>query len=78
MLTKIVNGVVVQLTPEEETAQLAEWAAARVLIDSQEWLRNRIRAYPPIGEQFDKIFHEGLDGWKADIQAIKDLYPKPE
>ena len=27
MLTKIVNGIEVQLTAEEETAQLAEWAA---------------------------------------------------
>ena len=34
------------------------------------------QAYPPTGEQFDKIFHEGIDAWKADIQAIKDAHPK--
>ena len=33
-------------------------------------------AYPPIVEQLDKIYHEGLDAWKADIKAIKDKYPK--
>jgi len=33
-------------------------------------------AYPSSGEQFDKIFHEGVDAWKADIQAIKDAHPK--
>lgn len=36
----------------------------------------REKAYPPTGEQFDKIFHEGIDAWKADIQAIKDAHPK--
>ena len=33
-------------------------------------------AYTSSGEQFDKIFHEGVDAWKADIQAIKDAHPK--
>ena len=33
-------------------------------------------AYPSSGEQFDKIFHDGVDAWKADIQAIKDAHPK--
>lgn len=38
----------------------------------------RARAYPAIEEQLDKIFHEGFDAWKLEIQAIKDKYPKPE
>ena len=29
-----------------------------------------------IEEQLDNIFHNGVDAWKADIQAIKDKYPK--
>lgn len=33
--------------------------------------------YPPIKEQLDKIYHSGVDAWKADIKAIKDKYPKP-
>ena len=33
-------------------------------------------AYPPISEQLDYIFHNGLDVWKQQIQAIKDKYPK--
>lgn len=32
--------------------------------------------YPSIPDQLDKIFHSGIDAWKADIQAIKDKYPK--
>lgn len=37
----------------------------------------RVNAYPSIEDQLDKIFHEGVDAWKADIQAIKDAHPKP-
>ena len=34
------------------------------------------RQYPPMNEQLDNIFHNGVDAWKADIQAIKDATPK--
>ncbi len=36
----------------------------------------RKREYPSIVDQLDDIFHNGLDGWKANIQAIKDKHPK--
>ena len=33
--------------------------------------------YPPIGDQLDYIYHNGLDKWKADmIKPVKDKYPK--
>lgn len=32
--------------------------------------------YPEIGEQLDDIYHNGIDGWKSTIKAIKDKYPK--
>jgi len=28
-------------------------------------------------DQLDKIYHSGVNAWKADIKAIKDKYPKP-
>ena len=36
--------------------------------------------YPPIGDQLDALFHAGLfpDDLAAQIQAVKDAYPKPE
>ena len=34
--------------------------------------------YPPIEDQLDKIYHSGVDAWKADIKAIKDKYPKSQ
>ena len=32
--------------------------------------------YPDWGDQLDKIYHSGIDAWKADIKVIKDKYPK--
>ena len=34
--------------------------------------------YPPIEDQLDKIYHNGIDAWKADIKKIKDKYPKTQ
>ena len=38
----------------------------------------RIAEYPSFGEQLDKIYHSGIDAWKADIKVIKDKYPKSQ
>ena len=32
--------------------------------------------YPNWEDQLDKIYHSGVDAWKADIKVIKDKYPK--
>lgn len=42
-----------------------------------DYAAKRANAYPTIEDQLDKIYHEGLDAWKAEIQAIKDANPKP-
>ena len=34
--------------------------------------------YPPIEDQLDKIYHSGVNAWKADIKKIKDKYPKTQ
>lgn len=36
----------------------------------------REEEYPPMADQLDKIYHSGVDVWKADIKEIKDKYPK--
>ena len=38
----------------------------------------RAAAYPSFADQFDTIFHGGLDAWKAEIQAVKTQFPKGE
>ena len=44
--------------------------------DPEAYKYARAAAYPPIPEQLDLIFHGGLDAWKAQIQAVKDRFPK--
>ena len=43
----------------------------------QDYQSKRRAEYPKIEEQLDKIYHSGIDAWKADIKAIKDKYPTP-
>ena len=38
----------------------------------------REKEYPPLQDQLDKIYHSGVNAWKADIKAIKDKYPKTQ
>jgi hypothetical protein len=46
-------------------------------IEATRYQQSRRDVYPPLEEQLDNIFHNGVDAWKADIQAIKDAHPKP-
>ena len=36
----------------------------------------RQQEYPSYADQFDQIYHEGVDAWKASIQEIKNRHPK--
>jgi hypothetical protein len=47
-------------------------------IVEKSYIELRREAYPSILAQLDSIFHNGIDGWKAKIQIIKDRFPKPE
>lgn len=38
----------------------------------------RAAEYPSFADQFDLLYHGGYDAWKAEIQAVKDKYPKTE
>lgn len=62
-------------TEEEIQAKITELQAE---YDANEYQRQRAAAYPSWQDQLDKIYHEGIDAWKAEIQAIKDQYPKPD
>ncbi len=46
--------------------------------DAQNYARLRKAAYPKIEEQLDMLYHQGYDGWRDAIQAIKDQYPKTD
>jgi predicted lipoprotein len=51
-------------------------AAVQALYESYAYQAKRAAEYPSFADQFDTIFHEGIDAWKAQIQAVKDRYPK--
>jgi hypothetical protein len=51
-------------------------AAVQAYVDAHAYIAKRAAEYPSYADQFDTIFHEGLDAWKAQIQAVKDKYPK--
>ena len=63
------------------TLDNAKVTAARKAIDdayaAKKYQRDREAEYPKLEDQLDKIYHSGIDAWKADIKAIKDKYPKP-
>ena len=70
----IYHGDFEEPTEEQIQAKIAELQAD---YDSKQYQRDRAAAYPSWQDQLDKIFHNGIDAWKADIQAIKDQFPKP-
>ena len=51
-------------------------AAVQAYIDAHAYKQQRADEYPSYADQFDTIFHQGLEAWKAQIQAVKTKYPK--
>ena len=45
--------------------------------ESLEYQRLRKLEYPKIEDQLDLLYHKGVEGWKEEIQKVKDKYPKP-
>ena len=60
-----------------DTLEEAEAAYDAIGFELRDYSKKRNARYPSIPDQLDTIFHEGIDAWKAEIQAIKDAYPKP-
>ena len=80
-MKKIVNGIEVSLTKNDileiEIKEL-EYLEEKKLLEKTKYKRDRAKEYPPIEDQLDIIYHEGIDAWKLKIKTIKDKYPKPE
>lgn len=52
--------------------------AVEELISANEYKQQRAAEYPSIGDQLDALFHAGVfpAEMAAEIQAVKDKYPK--
>ena len=55
---------------------LDKQAELKTIYDNNKYQRDRAAAYPSIKDQLDDIYHNGIDGWKKTIKAVKDKYPK--
>jgi len=73
--TLIVHDGGTKPTEKECTDGLAALQAAWDL-ENDSYRSKRRAEYPDYATQLDDIYHNGIDGWKATIKAIKDKYPK--
>lgn len=53
-----------------------DWTQVNSWTDPNEYKTQRSDEYPTIKDQLDDIYHNGIDGWKTTIKAVKDKYPK--
>ena len=65
--------------PSEDDV-IVEFERVKQYYQNIEYQRQRAPEYPSIGDQLDALFHAGVfpPEIAAQIQAIKDKYPKPE
>lgn len=69
-------GFETKFATEKQAMADAEAQAEADRIANMTYADKRKAEYPEIGEQLDDIYHNGIDGWKGTIKAIKDKYPK--
>ena len=72
----IINDGSTKPSESDCTTGLAAMQAAWDL-EFDSYKSQRRAEYPNIEDQLDDIYHNGIDGWKASIETIKDKYPKP-
>lgn len=61
---------------EDETKRTAHIATLKAEWETAKYQRERAEAYPSIADQLDDLYHNGIDGWKTTVKAVKDKYPK--
>ena len=61
---------------EKQAIADAEAKAESDRIANMTYADKRSAEYPSIEDQLDDIYHNGVDGWKTTIKAVKDKYPK--
>lgn len=61
-------------TEAELTAEAARLDAEYI---ANKYQRDRAEAYPSFADQFDTLYHGGINAWKATIDTVKEQFPKP-
>jgi hypothetical protein len=70
-ITKFPGGIP---SDEDQAKWLKEYEDHLAATDYQ---LKRKDEYPSFEDQFDELYHSGIDGWKSKIKVVKDKYPKP-
>ena len=65
-----------ETTPISKADIEAKMDELKIEYDNNKYQRDRAAEYPAIVDQLDDIYHNGIDGWKTTIKAVKDKYPK--
>ena len=64
-------------TPPSDSAIKTKLAEMQAEYDAQAYSRNRAADYPDMGDQFNKIYDEGLTKWKSEmVDPVKAKWPK--
>jgi hypothetical protein len=45
-------------------------------LENDSYKSKRRAEYPSVADQLDDLYHNGIDGWKTTIKAVKDKYSK--
>ena len=73
---KMVDGVSIQLTDEEQTAVDNEQSSATLAIADLAYKRKRQEEYGTVEKQLEYIVENGLDAFITKQNEIKSKYPK--
>jgi hypothetical protein len=61
---------------DNKTKRTKHMATLKAEWEAKAYARSRATEYPTIENQLDDLYHNGIDGWKKTIKAIKDKHPK--
>ena len=79
---KIKDGKIAKWYSEKEqpSEEAIETKLSELQADynSKQYQRDRASAYPSTEDQLDLLYHQGFEGWKAEIKKVKDAHPKSE
>lgn len=67
-----------ELPPPTEDEINQEIERLQAEYEYNQYQRDRAIEYPTIQDQLDTLYHQGYDGWKEEINKVKQKYPKPE
>tara|TARA_R100001129_G_scaffold54758_1_gene37677 strand:- start:165 stop:440 length:276 start_codon:yes stop_codon:yes gene_type:complete len=74
--TNIVSIIGTVATDKDNKIITYDLDAVNAEVKSKEYQEKRKSEYPSIEDQLDDLYHNGIDGWKTTIKAVKDKYPK--